>query len=72
MDLTNKTMTILYMSVVTFPPETTVKVEITQEILPGIFKSLATYDLKFEQVYQNTSDPALLVAINEKLATIPD
>lgn len=72
MDLTNKIITILSMSIVTFPPETTVKVEITQEILPGIFKALATYDLKFEQVYQNTSDPALLVAINEKLALIPD
>jgi hypothetical protein len=72
MNLTDKTVTIVYMSVTTFPPETTVKVDVGQEILTGIFKTLATYDLKFEQVYQNTSDPALLVAINEKLTLIPD
>lgn len=72
MNLTNKTITILYMSITTFPAETTVKVDVGQEIMPGIFKTLATYDLKFEQVFQNTADPALLIAINEKLALIPD
>lgn len=72
MDLTNKTITITYMSVTTFPEETTVKVVVSKEILPGVFKTLDTYDLSFERIYQNTSDPALLVAIREKLTEIPD
>ena len=60
------------MSVTTFPEETTVKVVVSKEILPGVFKTLDTYDLSFERIYQNTSDPALLVAIREKLTEIPD
>jgi hypothetical protein len=72
MNLTNKIITISYMSVITYPEETTVKVVLSQEILPGVFKTLDTFDLKFEAVYQNTSDPALLAAINDKLSQIPE
>jgi len=72
MDITNKIITISYMSVTTFPEETVVKVVVSKEILPGVFKTLDTYDLNFDKLYQNTSDPALLVAINEKLAEIPE
>ena len=71
MDLTNKIVNITYMSVNSYPPETTTKVTISQEILPGVFKTLDIYDLKFDQVYQGTSDAALLAAINEKLTAIP-
>lgn len=71
MDLTNKTVTIAYMSVNSFPPETTVKINISQEIAPGIFKQLDTYDLKIEKIYMATDDPALLADINEKLASLP-
>jgi len=70
MDLTNKIITVVYMSVVSFPEETSVKVTVSQEIAPGVFKTLDTYDLKYDRLYNNTSDPALLAAINETLSTI--
>ena len=59
------------MSVNSYPTETTVKVNITQEIADGVFKQLDTYDLKFDKIYQSTSDSALLSAINEKLTALP-
>lgn len=71
MDLTNKIITVSFMSVSAYPVETTVKVVISQEIMPLVFKTLDTYDLKFEAQYQSPSDPALLAAINEKLLELP-
>lgn len=71
MDLTNKVVTIAYMSVNSLPAETTVKVNISQEVAPGVFKQLDTYDLKIEKIYMATDDPALLADINEKLAALP-
>jgi hypothetical protein len=71
MDLTNKIVTIVFMSSNSLPSETTVKIAITQEIADGVFKQLDTYDLKFDKIYQSTNDPALLSAINEKLASLP-
>jgi len=59
------------MSVNSYPPETTVKVNISQEIAEGIFKQLDTYDLKIDKIYMSTDDPALLADINEKLSSIP-
>jgi hypothetical protein len=71
MDLTNKIITIAYMSVNSFPPETTVKVNISQQIAEGVFKQLDSYDLKIEKIYMATDDPQLLADINEKLAALP-
>jgi hypothetical protein len=71
MDLSNKVITISYMSVNSFPAETTVKVNITQEVMPGIFKQLDTYDLIIEKSYMATDDPQLLADINEKLSALP-
>jgi len=59
------------MSVNSFPAETTVKVNITQEVMPGIFKQLDTYDLIIEKSYMATDDPQLLADINEKLSALP-
>jgi len=59
------------MSVNGYPEETNAKVVITQEVAPGVYKTIDTYDFKFEQIYQNPEDPALLAAINEKLLTLP-
>jgi hypothetical protein len=72
MNLSDKTITILGMSVITYPEETTVKVSVSQEVIPGVFKVLDTYDLKIERAFMSTQDPALLLAINEILQTIPD
>ena len=71
MDLTNKTITVSFMSVNSFPAETTVKVVISQEIVEGVFKTLDTYDLKFPQIFSSPDDAALLAAINEKLTSLP-
>ena len=70
MDLTNKIVTIAYMSVNSIPNETIVRVNITQEIVEGVFKQLDAYELKFDKIYQNPSDPALLSAVNEKLTAL--
>ncbi len=71
MDLSNKIVTIAYMSVNSLPNETIVRVNITQEIAEGVFKTLDTYELKFDKIYQTPNDPALLSAINEKLTALP-
>jgi hypothetical protein len=71
MDLSNKVVTIAYMSVNSFPAETTVKINITQEVAPGIFKQLDTYDLVIEKSYMATDDPQLLADINQKLTSLP-
>lgn len=71
MDLSNKIITIAYMSVNSLPNETIVRVNITQEIAEGVFKTLDTYELKFDKIYQTPNDPALLSAINEKLTALP-
>jgi hypothetical protein len=71
MDLSNKIVTIVYMSTNSLPHETTVRVSITQEIAEGVFKQLDTYELKFDRIYQSPSDPALLSSVNEKLTALP-
>lgn len=68
MDLSNKIVTIVFMSVNSYPEETTVKVSLSQEIAPGVFKTLDTYDLKYDRIFQGTEDPALLAAINDTLS----
>lgn len=71
MDLNNKTITIAYMSVNSIPNETVVRVNITQEVAEGVFKTLDTYELRFDKIYQTPSDPELLSAVNEKLIALP-
>lgn len=71
MDLTNKVVTIAFMSVSGYPAETNVKVVVSQEVATEVFKTIDTYDIKFEQVYQGPDDPALLAAINDKLLALP-
>ena len=71
MDLTNKIVTIAYMSANSIPNETVVRVNITQEIAEGVFKQVDAYELKFDKIYQSPSDPALLSAVNEKLTALP-
>ena len=70
MDLTGKIITVTYMSANTFPEETTVKVVLSEEVAPGVFKNTDTYDLKYDVLYSNTQDPALLAAINETLTSL--
>lgn len=71
MDLSNKIITIAYMSVNSVPNETIVRVNISQEVADGVFKQLDTYELKFDKIYQTPSDPELLSMVNEKLTALP-
>lgn len=72
MDLTNKQVAIVMMTVGMNPPETTVKINITREVDTNMFQTISSFDIKFERMYQSMSDPDLLTAIYEKLALIPD
>jgi hypothetical protein len=72
MDLTNKQVHVSTLTVSTFPPETTAKVEVREEVIPGVFKNIGTYNIKFNVAYTGTDEPALLAAINEKLLEIPE
>lgn len=67
----NKIITVVYMSVNSFPAETTVKVSVSEQVAEGVFRQLDSYDLKFEKIYMATDDPQLLADINEKLAALP-
>lgn len=71
MNLANKNVSVVYMSVDSFPNKTTVKVNISEQIAEGVFKQLDTYDLTFDKLYQSPSDPALISAIYEKLSALP-
>lgn len=70
MDLSNKILTVTFITVTTFPEETTVKVTLSQELVPGVFKTTDTFDLKYPVVYKGPEDPALLAAINETLTAL--
>lgn len=72
MNLTNKQVQVTALSVTSFPPETTAKVEIREEVIPGVYKNIGTYNIKFDVAYTGTDEPALLAAINEKLLAIPE
>lgn len=71
MDLTNKQVTIQSLSVNTFPPSTVAKVVVSEEVIPGVFVAVATYDMTFDKTYNGLEEPALLAAINEKLLLVP-
>jgi hypothetical protein len=47
-------------------------VMITQEISPGIQKTIGSYALEIDRVFTSVSDPALLAAIQEMLESIPE
>jgi hypothetical protein len=72
MILQNKTVTIESLVVVSYPPESSVKVSLTEEVLPGVFKHVGTYTLKFEMIFNGFDDPNLLSVVNEMLLQLPD
>jgi hypothetical protein len=72
MNLTGKLVAIKSLSVNSYPGEATVEVHITQEIADDIFKNIGTYSLHFNNIFNGIGDPALLAAVNDKLALIPD
>ena len=71
MDLSNKIVTVENLTVVSYPAESTVKVSVSEEILPQVFKTLGQYTFKFEAIFTGFDDPNLLSGINAYLEQIP-
>jgi len=71
MNLENKIVNVVSLSVVTYPPEARVTINVSEEIMEGVFKTIGTYDMKFDILFHSASDPALLNLIYEKLAQLP-
>lgn len=72
MNLDNRQVTIQSMSVLTYPPVTTVKVVVTEEPIPDVFKVVGNFEVRFEQIFTVIDDANLLALINEKLRLIPE
>lgn len=72
MDLTNKQIKIPFQSTTTFPPQTTVKVEVSEQVGEGVYKVTGVYDFIFDDVYQITEQGALMSKIREKLEQLSE
>lgn len=71
MDLTNKQIKIPFQSTTTYPEQTIAKVEVSEEIITGVYKVIGVYDFVFDHVYQITEQAALLSEIRQKLEQLP-
>jgi hypothetical protein len=71
MNLTNKLINIESLTVVSYPPESTVKVTVSEEVIPGAFQVTGTYSLKFDTLFSGFNDPQLLQFVNEVLINLP-
>jgi hypothetical protein len=72
MNLTNKQIQVISLSTNMVTNITVAKISISEQVAPEINKLISQYDLTFNDLYTSPSDPALLSAINEKLALLPD
>lgn len=72
MDLTNKHVTLTSLTSTSFPEMSRAMVIITQEVSPGIQKTVGSYALEIDRVFSSVSDPALLSAIQQMLESIPE
>jgi hypothetical protein len=67
MDMTNKQVRIIRTSTISFPQETIIDVEVLEEKSAGVRSVVASFELRFEGTYGGPNDPALLLAIQQKL-----
>lgn len=72
MNLTNKNITVISLAVSTFPPETRVKVEVTQKLTDTIYKTLGVYELLIPQVFMGPEEAGLLAEIHSQLSELPE
>lgn len=70
MDLTNKQIRITRTSANYVPPSSIIWVDVLEEPVPGVRKVYASFELMFDEAYGDPSNPALLTAVTEKLATL--
>lgn len=73
MDLSNKEIDIEFMSSNMVTGESVVTVSVSAELVAGIFQKIGTYKINFVgESFSSTTDPKLLIALQEKLAGIPE
>ena len=70
MDITNKQIRITRTSTISIPAETIVDVDVLQETSPGMRSVVASFEMRFEEIYGGPTDPNLLLAINERLQAV--
>jgi hypothetical protein len=70
MDMTNKQVRVIRTSTISFPKETIADVEVLQEQSAGVRSVVASFELRFEETYGGPTDPALLLAIQQKLEQV--
>ena len=71
MDLTNKELTIRYMTTNNTQQTSTVSVEVSSSLVDGIYSVDGTYQINFDTLYQGINDPLLMPAIVAKLESLP-
>lgn len=71
MDLTNKELTMRYMSTDNAAQTTSVTVEVSAEVADGVFQIEGTYQLNFATAYNNMADERLMPDIIAKLEALP-
>lgn len=72
MDLSNKQVTLTTLTSTSYPEMSRATVAVSQEVIPGVQKTIGTYTLEIQRVFSSTSDPNLLAAIHELLTAIPE
>jgi len=71
MDLSDKQITISMLAINSFPPQTKATVSVNKEVLEGVFQTIGSYELVFNETFGSIADPALQQAIYDKLSLIP-
>jgi hypothetical protein len=72
MNLTNRRVTLTTLTSTTYPEMSRATVAVSEEVIPGVQKTIGTYTLEIQRVFSSTSDPNLLAAIQEMLEAIPE
>lgn len=73
MNLEDKEIDVEFMSSNMVTGESVVTVSVSKEVIPEVFQKIGTYKLSFVAgSFTSTDDPQLLIALQEKLAGIPE
>ena len=72
MDISNYTVKTIMLEVDFVNSQSTAVVELSQEVVDGVFQQIGTYTISLPTAYSNQDDPDLLADIVEKLESLPD
>ncbi len=67
MDMTNRQIRITRTSSISIPMETIVDVDVLEEKSSGMRTVVASFEMRFDQIYGGPTDPNLLLAIQDRL-----